>query len=402
MSESKSNISLENELAPDGKWEGLVDNKFEWGGLSDLVEKDSEELEGIVSQSENLEGNISSADPKVQEGISEIGKEEAEEIKEWKKASEEIVNGQEVEVTNEDWRRAAEERFGIKDFNLEKFKRQKFNQELLRKAFADGHDWEYIGGNIDEYLSEYSYEPAVKAFEAMAELEEKLPGCVKELHEKFGLMNFQRYPKEILLNQLQETDPQKETGLLIFAESDWNGAFDNQAGIWSKAYEHLKDTLNFRIIECGSGTSLARQLIKTKQDFEKGVSLGVLSSHSDQEGFLLGEDHDDKINGDNLKENVANLKEIFTEDAQFLANACSSGVLGGWLSDFSKGARIRAVGPDRPAGIIDISFLGKEVVPEYQDSDAYAGYQNGFLLSKQKNLNYRNGFWLSKQGKGKK
>ena len=44
----------------------------------------------------------------------------------------------------------------------------------------------------------------------------------------------------------------KDTGLLLFAENDYNGAFDNQKPIWEKIYNNRKNDLSFKIIECNS------------------------------------------------------------------------------------------------------------------------------------------------------
>lgn len=92
----------------------------------------------------------------------------------------------------------------------------------------------------------------------MEELEKEVPGSVKMLNEKSGIVNFQRYPKEILINQLKDINQQKGVGFLVFAESDHNGAFDNQKEIWKKIYNERKDYLNFRIVECRSKLDLVR------------------------------------------------------------------------------------------------------------------------------------------------
>jgi hypothetical protein len=185
------------------------------------------------------------------------------------------------------------------------------------------------------------------------------------------------------LDQLKEPDPKKEVGLLIFADEDWIGSFDNQSKLWKKIYDQQKESLNFRIVECGSGTSLAIQLMKVKQDFENKASLVVLSSHSDPEGFYLS-NKNGYVNQKDIVENSSSLKEILAPNAQMIANACSSGAIKGWARVVSKEVGIKAVGPDEPAAIEDIDFAGNDVIPKYCKPDAYSGYNKGFLVSKKK------------------
>lgn len=298
---------------------------------------------------------------------------------------EESPENQEIAAAKEIWRESAEEQFGIKNFNLENFKRTVFNNEAVSAARSAGKSWEYIVANQEDFVEGDSYDEATRSFEAMGELENEKPGSVKALNEKFGIDNFQRYPKEILLNQLEDSDPEKKVGLMVFAKDDWSGSFDDQKDVWSKIYNQQKEDVNFRIVECGTKIDLARQLIKSKQDFNQKISLLTLSAHSSEEGFSLSVKGDEFITVG--KEDITDsqsMKEIFAPNAQLLANACSAGAIEGWVKDVSKEARIKAVGPDVPATIEDVDFVGSEIVPKYQDNNAYSGYQNGFLMSKKK------------------
>jgi hypothetical protein len=315
-----------------------------------------------------------------------IRNEEEKEIKDWQQTAQEIISSDENAAVNESWLQAAEDRFGIKNFDLQSFKRVVYNKEMVNQNFAAGYDWNFILDHEESFIDGESYEAAAKAFEVMDELETEVPGSVRLLNEKFGIANFQRYPKEILLKQLQEIDQEKEVGLLVFAKGDWNGAFDNQSKIWNKLYEQKKDKLNFRIIECDTKNSLAKGLLQTKNEFNNKIALAFLSAHSSPEGFDLANDGNEAgyVSKENITETTSKMKDLFAPRAQVIANACSSGALAGWVEGLSKESRISAVGPDRPAGISDIDFAGEEVVPEYYDTDIYSKYQNGFLLSKKR------------------
>lgn len=360
--------------------------------LAKLQEEATEDLSGLISASntwekESFDNEFSSLESNWNKGNFEsLAGQERETLADWEKNSAEIISHPDSKAIQESWRQAAEDQFGIKDFQVEKFKRELMDAQSVANAFDSGHDWNYIFDNKDKYFSGESYDTAVEAFKTMTELNEDVPGSVKKLHEEYGITNFQRYPKEILLQQLNEADKSKEMALILFAGEDWNGAFDKQSDIWEKIYDQQKEVRNFRIVECDNNVALARELIKLKQEFKNKVSLAILSAHSEPEGFYLGTEKDDNryVGQDLMARNISNLKEIFTDKAQLIGNACSSGALNGWVKDFSKELRISAVGPDRPAAIEDVDFVGSELVPKYYDNDVYSGYQNGYLLSKKR------------------
>lgn len=354
------------------------------------AEKTSE-LQGSVEQSKISETRFEKIDlpsDELEQAKGEIGgieHAENEALNDWKETSEAIANS-DYEAVKQSWQKAAMEQFEIVDFNLDSYKRTWFDEQELAQAFTEGKDWNMIFEDTSKFTQTESYDMATKSFEAMDELEALSPGSVKKLHEEFGITNFQRYPKEILLNQMAQIDQSKEVGLMIFAANDWNGSMDTEQNLLSKIAHLRKNDLNFRIVECDSAAAMAKQLQSVKQDFEKKISLAILSAHSEPEGFYLGNDtsRGSFVKQEEIAKAASGMKELFSEDAQIVANACSAGAISGWLKDFSKGARVKAVGPDRPAVIRDVEFVGKEMVPRYEKNEIYSGYHNGFLLSKQK------------------
>lgn len=358
-------------------------------GLSNVISEKTSQLG--TSQSEVLREKIASLDVSPEEteqamrDLADLQQKESALLEEWSTGTE-AVEQSDFDAIKESWRLAAEEQFGITDFKLEQFRRTLFNDAAMQQAFASGKEWNDVFDDMGKYVSGESYDMATKAFEAMGELEEEKPGSVKILHEQFGISSFHRYPKQILLQQLEPQDPSKEVGLLLFGENDWNGAFDNQQKVWNRIYNRQKDRLNFQIIECGSESALNEKLQKVQQEYAGRVALTVLSSHSEPEGFFLGTEGEEGafVSQESVQKMTSSIKSMFAENAQFIANACSSGAISGWVKSVSKEARLKAVGPDRPAAIEDIDMIGNELVPKYYDGDIYSGYQNGFLLSKQK------------------
>ncbi len=355
-----------------------------------FAKEKSTELQNIIRDSINVEdtlNDIELPDEEINQATEEIAalKQEIQEaVTDWHTTSESVIENDDFAAAKESWRQAAEKQFGISDFDLNIFKRTLFDESAIQKARAEGKDWDAIFAHSTEFINGESWDMATEAFEAMDKLETKAPGSVKRLHENYGITNFQRYPEELLLNQLKEIDQNKDTGLLIFATSDWSGSFDTQSTLWEKLYQKHRDHLNFRIVECPTSMSLARTIAQTKTDFEKKVSLVVISAHSEAEGFYLGNESspDSKINKETVAQLAPQMQELFSVNAQVIANACSSGALNGWVKDLSKGAKIKALGPNQPASIEDFDFMNEEVIPIYEDKGIYSGYQNGFLLSK--------------------
>ncbi len=381
------NTSLHNE----GKKTHLESSVEKEINLEAFAAEKTSELRASVDESKLSEIqfekiDLSSEDLERAKGsLGEIENSENRALVDWEQTSQ-AIDASDYEAVKESWQKAAMEQFGIADFNIELFKRTLFNDEAMEKAFNEGKDWNTIFNNIDEFKIGESYDMATKSFEAMDELEIIQPGSVKKLNENFGIKNFQRYPKEILLNQLAVIDQNKEVGLLLFAAGDGIGSFDNQQELWTKVFRNKKEDLNFRIVECSSSDAMEQQLARVQQDFQKKVSLTVLSAHSEASGFYLGEDPAEGsfVKQEDIGTLAPRMKELLSNDSQLIANACSSGAMDGWVKDFSKEARIKAVGPDRPAAIEDVDFVGKDIVPKYYDNDIYSSYHNGFLLSKQK------------------
>ena len=350
--------------------ESSLENK-ESLNLYELRDDYSEEIRAMADDNNGNE-----------EGLDTLKQEEAKVMDDWENVSAEIIEDNE-EAYREGWRSSVESYFGVADFDIENFKRPLFDMQSYSEAYhqeiAAGGDGQKTLEGYHVFINGETYEMATKCFEAMHSVEEKKPGAVKLLHEKFGITNFQRYPVEILLQQAEELDNNKENALLAFSASDHNGAFDAQYEIWKKIYDHQQGKFNFRIVECSDKESLATQMIDLQQESEKQISLMFLSAHGESQGVLLGSD-DETL----LKEDIPHIKNMFSKRAQIIANSCSAGDVDGWVRSLSKEAGINAVGPDRPASISDIDFIGKEIVPQYRDSDIYSGFYNGFLLSKKK------------------
>ncbi|MFZ2310967.1 MAG: hypothetical protein WAW11_05495, partial [Patescibacteria group bacterium] len=336
-------VNLEKKINLQEQEDNLENNSEQELNPNSLKDNYSKTLEEIKNDSELLNNSLddnhdlSPEELKVgQNELTSISQEENNLINDWRKVSTEIIKGNE-EAYNESWTQAASERFGINDFNVENFLRPNFNLEAYNQAYQEdiiaGGDGQKIINQASEFIEGETYNMAVKSFEAMQLLEDEKPGSVKLLHEKFGITNFQRYPAEILLQQLNETDPQKENAFLAFSVDDHNGAFDNQLAMWKKIYKQQQAEFNFRIAECSNTEDLINQLAIFQQESEKQIDLMFLSAHGNPDMVQLGPDgYNDVV----TREDLSEIKNIFTDKAQIIANACSAGAINGWIQKISK------------------------------------------------------------------
>lgn len=355
---------------------GITDGVFNFGEWSRL----SKEEERIRLEQQEIEERAR----REQEEIEERIRLENEERVRLEKQDEEMkrmeAEAQEWADAAEKWRLTGMEEFGIKDFNLEDFKRSKFIEPaLIEKTLAEGKDWDYIDANPDIFKKEISYNEILNAHKVMRELEEEIPGSVKYLHETLGITNFQRYPKELLIDQLKEPDPNKALALLAFAKEDHNGAFDQQKPIWQSVYEEQGGKYNFRVCESGSGFSLARQFLRARNDFGKEISEIFLNAHGNEEGFDLGEEF---VGVASMQDFTERFDGVIADNAEIIANSCSAGVAEGWLHKLTKSTHIRAIGPDEPSYIVDMDYLDGEIIPKYEKNSHFTNYVGGFQISK--------------------
>ncbi len=78
--------------------------------------------------------------------------------------------------------------------------------------------WESAGPRLEKTIQ--------KNFQALLTLEQEEPGTIATLYNIFGVCNFGRYPKEMLLAQIRDMeDKSRPYGILLYPLGDENGAF---------------------------------------------------------------------------------------------------------------------------------------------------------------------------------
>lgn len=188
----------------------------------------------------------------------------------------------------------------------------------------------------------YTYEKNILlGFDALAEISEIASEAPKLLAEKYGIYNFGRYPKEMLLRQYEiHDDPSVKYGVMEFLTSDFNGAFYQNREMLQAFHEQLRaKDYDVRIVEVSSRFQLARRL--KEMDMRYGdqnlISFELLFGHGSDVDVELGASGADRLVTVGSIKNRKNRIEAFYEpDAPVGVMSCFGGVAEGLAQNISE------------------------------------------------------------------
>lgn len=129
-------------------------------------------------------------------------------------------------------------------------------------------------------------------FWALYELEREQPGAGRELFDKFGIANFDRYDTQLLLHQLKVSDRNVPYGITVYPEEDGNGAFfQNQRPLTSVSTQLQAGGYEMRIVEAGSQRELARRLLQLHKKYAAAgnkFAFAIVGGHGSTNNLTLG------------------------------------------------------------------------------------------------------------------
>lgn len=132
----------------------------------------------------------------------------------------------------------------------------------------------------------------LEIFRKALALERERPGIIKRLYEEQGILNFDRYSWELLLNQYDTFDDQeKPYGVALLARYDHNDALSLRRDTWDELNWGLEGKYNLRIIECDDKTGIARQMIKLNKRYGK-ADFAIINAHGEQNEIHFGDPWD--------------------------------------------------------------------------------------------------------------
>lgn len=279
-------------------------------------------------------------------------------------------------------------------------------REAKKKMKSEAGDEQYVPNYVGNLRS-------------AIDLETERPGVAKTLNEKFGIANFARYDKQMLLRQAEKIDADVPYGIVVYPESDHNGAFyQDLTTLAEMALKLRMGGLETRVIEAGSQRELARQLVSLHKKYSpagnkiafaivgghgarSSVSLGSKGEYSsppplseEEENYLaevekwkkrnLTKDRGrfttgDIINGPGIRKAA---EKFFDPDAPVVLVSCRTGEEGGIAETASGKLGFEMTAPDKPTSLkrIDVSFneSGKlKLDVEYDDEGSAKQYHRG-------------------------
>jgi hypothetical protein len=255
---------------------------------------------------------------------------------------------------------------------------------------------------------------------AALDLETGRPGVVRQLNEQFGIANFARYDKQMLLRQLEKADADVPYGIVAYPEGDHNGAFfQDPTPLAEMALKLRMGGQETRVIEAGSQRELARQLISLHKRYALAghkVSFAIVGGHGSKYSVSLGSkgeyasppplsEEDDflvkveKWKKHNLTTDRGSLtagdivhgqgiqqaaEKFFVPDAPVILVSCCTGQEGGIAERASEKLGFEITGPDKPTNIREIKVTfdvtGKpKFGVEYTDKGVEKTYHKGAL-----------------------
>jgi hypothetical protein len=218
--------------------------------------------------------------------------------------------------------------------------------------------------------------------ETIRDIESKEEGGAWLLNKRFGIHNYGRYGKEILLEQVQRADDSEVPyGIILTASSDYNGAFV-QSG-WQR-YEVNKSAqeqgLHTRIIEASSLTDLARRLITLEKIYgPERIEFAYVEGHGEPKSIQLGERPQDCITNETLGQASDRCPLFFKQGAPVMLYSCSTGSRKGVASALSAKLNTEVSAPTEPPyGIADLKLVrGKTGALRFEGEYKFTSEQNG-------------------------
>ena len=224
----------------------------------------------------------------------------------------------------------------------------------------------------EENLSEEGQQACVfQNFRYLKNLEDKRPHSASFLADEFGIMNFGRYPLEMLIDQYDNAeDMEHPYGIVITAARDYNGAFYNgreEEVLNSLSNQLNKENYKVRMVESGGKFTFARFLVRFNEKYgaRQKISFAIIRTHGNKDCLSLGdwsEDEEKKaitsFHSRDLKKSktLEKIKQFFTDHATIILDSCSTGQRDGIAQNIFKQLGIQVLAPKKNGGIDSIDI----------------------------------------------
>lgn len=171
---------------------------------------------------------------------------------------------------------------------------------------------------------------------AILALEKRNPGITKDLMDNFGILDFGRYPLEVLRSQAREKDEtDRPYGIAIYPRSDYNGAFYSSSEYLEDIYNQFRSVPDIKrprikIFEAESIKDLVSILNMSRKKWGK-ISFAITGAHGSERNIAFGEKEENgTLNKlDLFRKGARAVREAFINQPTIILDSCSTGSLGG-------------------------------------------------------------------------
>lgn len=174
----------------------------------------------------------------------------------------------------------------------------------------------------------------------MVDLESQIPGICSVLYSEFGITDFARYPRSLLVAQYEDRDKKDSTpyGVIVFPKADWNEAFYKKANVLEELQDKLEGRYRIRAFEIGGVPELIGVLNRSRKKWGE-ISFAIIGGHGTPRSIRFGVE--DNARGTLKKEDVERqgasaVKTAFVESPTIILSSCSTGELGGIGQEISR------------------------------------------------------------------
>lgn len=242
----------------------------------------------------------------------------------------------------------------------------------------------------------------IRNTERLFEIEKERPGIGKALHLEFGISDFARYPKEILIDQFDRIGKKDDRPVLNVVTAKGDASPYSPGMFYQDTPRLLGDLLKkirgrgrIRVWDVGNKKDLFRALISCQKKYGAVTKL-LANAHGSYYdtvlNYLVGTKFAFTIDDLNFnRENIERVKKTFGKNPLIILNSCETGRLGGLAQKISAVLHAKVIAPSYDIAIErivpkflpdgDIDFEVKHETPE-----ATQIYINGQPQSKSASL----------------
>lgn len=202
--------------------------------------------------------------------------------------------------------------------------------------------------------------------QTIKDVEAQRPGAISLLSKEFGILDFGRYPAEMLISQYDNyNNNEKPYGVIFYPRDDSNGAFYYNIRVFKQLFEQLNGIgFDIRVMEGEDKIDIVKLLHKLDRKYGKKhkISFAIIGGHGSWDSVKFGgNDKKHTLNMLDLfdkKHPVSIRKKFFEDSPTFILNSCSTGAKYGIAEQLSSEMRATVIAPDEPtsAKAIDVEM----------------------------------------------